>query len=199
MTQHVISQPAIDALRKPTKRYCALLVIGVLASFKHCGAGARPDHPTNGSRTLWRVPDLASSYLAAVCMRRWCGGCFISFDPAEFLRTVPEADFRRVDIAFRIDGDVMHPFELAGLAAMPTPLREHLPVVAVDRDDLAVRPVGDENIFLCGIFRQHEIPNRTVLQSLRLDPELLHEGAILAEHLDAVIGAVADIDETVIR
>ena len=33
----------------------------------------------------------------------------------------------------------------------------------------------------------------------RRDAELLHEGAVLAEHLDAVVGAVADIDEPVVR
>src|SRR5476649_1904991 len=82
---------------------------------------------------------------------------------------------------------------------MPAPLGEHLPVVAVDRDDLAIRPVGDENIFLCGVFRQHKIPNRTVLQSFLLDPELIEEGVVFSEHLDAIISAVADIHEIVIR
>ena len=36
------------------------------------------------------------------------------------------------------------------------------------------------------------------MPAFRADREFLHEGAVLLEHLDAVVGAVADIDEPVI-
>ena len=83
------------------------------------------------------------------------------------------------------------------------PWRPHwlssLPVSRASVMDLAVGAVGDEDVALLGILRQHEVPYRAVRKRLRLDAEFLHERAVLAEHLDAVVGAVADIDETVVR
>src|SRR5258705_3335145 len=92
----------------------------------------------------------------------------------------------------------MHPFELARLVAMTAPLREHLAIVPVDRDDLTVRAIGNEDVFLSRVLRKHEIPDRTVLHGLRLDPELLHECAVFAENLDAIIGTVTNVDKGVI-
>src|SRR5665647_1395776 len=93
----------------------------------------------------------------------------------------------------------MHPFELARLVAMTAPLGEHLPIVPVDRDDLTIRAISNENVFLSRVLRKHEIPVRTVLHRLRLDPELFHECAVFAENLDAVIGTVTNVDKSVIR
>ena len=73
------------------------------------------------------------------------------------------------------------------------------PVWRIERADLPVGAVGDEDVALRRVLRQHQVPDRAVLQRLRLDAEFLHEGAVLAEHLDAVVGAVADIDEAVAR
>ena len=48
----------------------------------------------------------------------------------EFLRAAAVADLGGVEIALGIDGDVVHPLELAGLAAVAAPLGEHFAGVA---------------------------------------------------------------------
>src|SRR5262245_24322668 len=116
----------------------------------------------------------------------------------ELLRPAAPADLGRVQIPLRVDGDVVQPFELSRLAPVPAPLRQRLAVLARDGVDLAVGTVGDEDEALLRIDRQDEVPNRAVLQRRRLDPELLHEGPVLAEHLDAVVDAVAHVDQPVI-
>jgi hypothetical protein len=116
----------------------------------------------------------------------------------KFLHTAPKADLRRVEGALRVNRDVVHPLKLAGLAPVTAPLREHLSILARKRVDLAIGAVGDEDELLLRIDRQHQVPDRAVGERLRFDPEFLHEGAILAEHLDAVVDTVADIDEPVV-
>src|SRR5688572_29492435 len=117
----------------------------------------------------------------------------------EFLRPAAEADLRGVEITLGIDANVVHPLELAGLSAVPAPLRQRLAIRARYRDDLAIGAVGDEDEALLPIARKHQVPDRAVLQGLRLDTELLREGAVLARDLDAVIDPIADINETVVR
>src|SRR5919198_1347431 len=51
-----------------------------------------------------------------------------SFGAAELLDPTAEPDLRRIEIALRVDRDVVDPFELARLAAVAAPLRQHLPV-----------------------------------------------------------------------
>src|SRR6266487_5933274 len=121
-----------------------------------------------------------------------------SIQALKFLRPTPEADLGCVEVALGIDADVVHPFELPGHASAAAPRGEHLAVLPPERDDLIIRPIGDEDEPLHWIFRQHQVPHRAVGERLRLDPELLHERAVLAEHLDAVVGAVADVDEAVV-
>src|SRR5262245_29878932 len=115
----------------------------------------------------------------------------------ELLDPASKSDLGSVEIALRVDPDVVHPFELAELAAAPAPLREHLAVLVRQHADLSVRAIGYENVPLLRIARQHQIPHRAVCQRLWIDLELLHEAAVLAENLDAIIGTVADIDESV--
>ena len=59
--------------------------------------------------------------------------------------------------------------------------------LAIDGGHLHVGAIGDEDVALGPVLRQHQVPHRAVLQRLRLDLELLHEGAVLLEHLDAVV------------
>jgi hypothetical protein len=84
----------------------------------------------------------------------------------------------------------VHQLELTGLAAVTAPLGQHFPVVPIDCDDLAVRAVRNEYKFLGGVFRQHKIPNGTILQSFRLDPELLVIKAMIAP-IVALTGAAS--------
>ena len=117
----------------------------------------------------------------------------------EFLYPAAEADFGGIEIAFRINSDVVHPLELAGLAAVTAPLRKHLPVLARQHTDLAIGTVRHEDETLLRIARQHQVPNRAVRQGLRIEAELLDEGTVLTKDLNAIVDAVADIDQAVVR
>src|SRR6266511_2744082 len=117
----------------------------------------------------------------------------------KFLHAAPKADLRGVEGALRINRNVVHPLELAGLAPLAAPLREQLSILARKRVDLAIGAVGDEDELLLRIDRQHQVPDRAVGERLGFDPEFLHKGAILAKHLDAVVDTIADIDEPVVR
>src|SRR4029453_4054446 len=117
----------------------------------------------------------------------------------KFLHTAPKADLRGGEAALRVNRNVVPPLELAGLAPVAAPLREQLSILARKRVDLAIGAVRDEDELLLRIDRQHQIPARAVGKRLGFDPQFLYESAILAEHLDAVVDTIADIDEPVVR
>src|SRR5258707_15221754 len=101
-----------------------------------------------------------------------------SIHPLEFLHPPSEADLRSVEIALRVDGDVVHPLELPSLAAVAAECAEHLAGLAQQRRDLPIRAICGEDIALLRAFREHEIPDRSVRQRFRRDLELLHERAV---------------------
>src|SRR5437588_13033010 len=98
-----------------------------------------------------------------------------SIDALEFLDATAEAHFRRVEVAFGVDRDVVHPLELPRLASVTPPLAELLTGVAHERRDLPVRAVRGEDEALLLVHGQHEVPHRAVRKCRRLDLELLHE------------------------
>src|SRR6516165_1597015 len=69
---------------------------------------------------------------------------------------------------------------------------------APQRSYLVIHAVGVEQICLLGIDPKVEIPNRPGAQRILFDDELLDEGAVLAEDLNSVVGAIANIDEAVL-
>ena len=93
----------------------------------------------------------------------------------------------------------MHGIELPRLAAAAAEGIDFLHRLAVIDMNLLVGAVGDVHEFLLRIAREGDFPGGAVALGVRLDRILLHEGAIGLEDLDAVIGAVADIDQPVIR
>src|SRR5262249_9771794 len=72
----------------------------------------------------------------------------------KFLHTAPKADLRGVEGALRVNRNVVHPLELAGLAPVATKLREQFSILARQRVDLAIGAVGDEDELLLRIDRQ---------------------------------------------
>ena len=93
----------------------------------------------------------------------------------------------------------MHPFELASHPSRTPECAKLRTGLAVDGVDLHIGAIGDVDVFLRPVFRQHEIPHRAVLQGLWFDLKFLDEGAVFLEHLDTVVGAVADIHQPVAR
>src|SRR6266487_4375160 len=127
-------------------------------------------HRLDRTSFAWRTHSITSSVRALL---HW----------TKFLHAAPKADLRGVEGALRINRNVVHPLELAGLAPLAAPLREQLSILARKRVDLAIGAVGDEDELLLRIDRQHQVPDRAVGERLGFDPEFLHKGAILAKHL----------------
>src|SRR5205085_1323378 len=59
--------------------------------------------------------------------------------------------------------------------------------------------VGHEQEALFRIARERDVPYRAVRAGLWFDAVLLHELAFLGEDLDAIVRAVAGVDEAVVR
>src|ERR1700758_1581588 len=92
----------------------------------------------------------------------------------------------------------MHPVKLPGVAAATPKAADHRAVLAADDADLVVLAVGGQQIGLLRVRPEREVPDRTVAERALLEEPLPHEGAVLLENLDAVVDAVADIDQAVI-
>jgi hypothetical protein len=105
----------------------------------------------------------------------------------------------RKDVAFRIRGDAVYGIEFARLPPAVAETRDHFERFAVDDPDLLVGPVRQEDVFLLGIFRKSDVPNRAVPQGVLIKDLFLDEGPVRFEDLNAVIGPVADIQETIVR
>src|SRR5258708_7575686 len=88
--------------------------------------------------------------------------------------------------------------ELPGLAADATEPPQDLLGAVVQDTDFAIGAVGrvDELLFLVG--RKYQFVDRTRRPRVLLIEMLGHEGAVLAEDLDAIIGTIADINEAVL-
>src|SRR5215470_5547977 len=87
--------------------------------------------------------------------------------------------------------------ELAGVAAAPREVREYRAVVAAQEPDVIVLAVRRVQERLSAVGREVQIPHGAASQGGGGDQKLLHERAVLPEHLDAIVAAVADIDEPV--
>src|SRR6516225_6493910 len=83
---------------------------------------------------------------------------------AEFLRALARVDFARINVAGGVDRDVVHPVELARVAAV-APERAHLATrFALDDVHFVVRSVSNEKPALVRVRRRHHIPRRARAQ-----------------------------------
>src|SRR5947209_18050462 len=102
----------------------------------------------------------------------------------ELLRPLAGVDLAGVEVAVRVDRQVVDPVELAGLAARPAEGRLHGAAVARQREHLVVAAVGHEQPALLRVAREDDVPHGAVPRGARLDRELADEAAVLVEHLD---------------
>src|SRR3954454_6175690 len=116
----------------------------------------------------------------------------------EFLDTLSAVDLGRVDVAFGIDRHRVNPVKLPGVAAAAAEGADDRAVLALEHPDLVVLAIGAQQISLSGIGPDRDVPNRAVAERILLEEPLLDEGAVPPKHLDAIVHAVADIDQTVI-
>src|SRR5882724_9145565 len=115
----------------------------------------------------------------------------------ELLRALARVDLGRIDVALRVDGHVVDPVELARRAAVAAEVREHAARLAEQRPHVVVLAVGIVEERLAGVLREVHVPRRAAAARGRGHDELADEGAVLAEHLDAIVRAVADVEEAV--
>src|SRR6185437_13655703 len=116
----------------------------------------------------------------------------------ELLHSLSGIDLGRVDITLGVNRDGMHPVKLTGVAAVAAEAADHGAVFAVENPDLVVLAVRAEQIGLLRIGPDREIPHRAIAERIFLVEPFLDEAAVLFEHLDAVVDAIADIDQAVI-
>jgi hypothetical protein len=88
--------------------------------------------------------------------------------------------------------------ELARLAAAVAEGGEDFEALAIEDVHLHVRAVGDVEILLLGIAGESDVEGGPVAEGGFGDPAFFDEGAVGAEDLDAVVGAVADVEQAVV-
>src|SRR4029077_4709434 len=122
-----------------------------------------------------------------------------SFDRYPFLQAFAGIDFARIEVAARIELADVHPVEFAGAAAGPAAGADNGAIVAADDVQNVVGAIDhDEVVLFLVARRERDAPGRAGAARLGVEHELPHEAAVLAEDLDAIVGAVADIDEAVL-
>src|SRR5207247_1313772 len=82
-------------------------------------------------------------------------------------------------------GEVVHPVELPRLAPVAPELREDPAALAQERPDVVVLAVGVVEPGLGRVVRDVHVPHRAAAARRGRDPELLEEGPVPPEDLDA--------------
>src|SRR6185437_12665054 len=116
----------------------------------------------------------------------------------EFLNALGVVDLAGIDVARFVDCHGVYPVELAGIAAAAAEVADHAAVLALENADFVVLAVGIQQIGLFRVGPDGEIPDRAIAERVLLVEPFLDEGAVLLEHLDAVLRTVADVDQAVI-
>src|SRR2546428_1893835 len=88
--------------------------------------------------------------------------------------------------------------ELARLPPDAAKAPDGLHARALHDADLAVRAIDHVDVFLLRIRRERDLVDRAVHAGLLLEEMLGHERAVLPEDLQAIVGAVADVDQTIL-
>src|SRR5262245_32938577 len=117
----------------------------------------------------------------------------------ELLETLSFVGFRRVDVPLRVDGDAVYPEPLAGVAAAITKAREVLHRGTLDDVDPVVLAVGDIDKALLRVLREGDVPDRAGGLGVLRQEGFVDVRAVRFEHLDAIVDAVADVEQAVVR
>src|SRR5215472_15940099 len=122
----------------------------------------------------------------------------LDVDPAKLLHALAGIDLRREDVSLAVNRDVMQRRELADLPPWPAEAAERLVRGAVDDAHLAVHAIDHVDEFLVLVGREHEVVDRARAARRLLVDVLGDKSAILTKHLQAVVAAVADVDEIIL-
>src|SRR5580698_10393075 len=105
-------------------------------------------------------------------------------DQLEFLDALSGVDLAGIDVALRIDRHGVDPVKLPGVAAVMSKTADDTAVLALQHPDFIVRAVGAEQPGLLRIGPDQDIPHRAAAERVLLVKPLLHEAAVLLEHLN---------------
>src|SRR3954463_9148218 len=170
------------------------------------------------SSTLWLTPSAArraTNPAPMKTLRRFIT-CLLLLKPGltagdELLDALAMVLLACVDVASRVDGDAADRQEATRLTATLPDGSGRSERIAIEDDDLLVLPVRDEQEPLLRVVREGDVPrgakrrHRTELpwddsaKRVLRNNAFLHELAVFLEDLDAVAGAVADVDHVVLR
>src|SRR5438067_4768310 len=115
----------------------------------------------------------------------------------ELLDTFAVVDLGRIDVTFGVDRHRVNPVKLPGVAAAAAEGADDAAVLALEHPHLVVLAIGAQQIDLPGVGPDRNVPHRAVAERILLEEPYLDERAVLPEHLDAVVHAVADVDQSV--
>ena len=116
----------------------------------------------------------------------------------KFLDALGGVHLTRVDIAARINSDLMDPVELTRVSPIAAKSSKDLARFTVDEANKVVFSIRIDQESLFHIGRKSNRPNRAVTPCGGIKDELLHEIAIPIENLNAIVGAITDVNETVV-
>src|SRR6185437_11846366 len=116
----------------------------------------------------------------------------------EFLHAFSRVDLARVQVPLRVHKCHVDEVEHPALMAMVADLADDLAGVAFELPDHIVHDVGDEDVFLARIGGKIDRTGRAAAQRVIGNEKLLEEFSLLGEDLDAVAGAVADINQAIL-
>src|SRR5260370_20962251 len=100
-----------------------------------------------------------------------------------------------MDVGLVIARNVMQRRELPGLAADASEPPQDLLGTVVQDTDFAIGAVGRVDELLLLVRRKYQFVDRARRQRVLLVEMFGHERAVLAEDLDAIVGAIADVNE----
>ena len=107
--------------------------------------------------------------------------------------------FRNEDISLRVHGEIVRTIELSCPMPGPAERIEHFERFAIQHIHLLIRSVVHERKPLLRIDREADIPYRSATERILGDEGFLYKCAVLSKDLKAIIGAVANVHEAVMR
>src|SRR5262245_53811555 len=116
----------------------------------------------------------------------------------ESLDTLSFVRLGRVDVAFGVGRDAVDPEELSRLTATVAETCEELQRLPVENIDLGVLAVGQVDESLLRILRERDVPHRPGAQRILRNELLFDELSVRREHLNAVVDAVAYVEQVVV-
>ncbi len=117
----------------------------------------------------------------------------------ELLNPLPSPRLDGIEIPSRVGCDVVKPVKGPGHMSALTERRDGLQRLAQQHVDSVVDAIGRIEELLLLVGGKIDVPHGPRAECLRRDERLFHERSVLLKHLNAVSGAIADVNQPVLR